>query len=107
MNGTRRFCPGTGDSERSPYKEQLRAEIDGIVAHLYGLTRDEFAYIPTTFPLVKDPVKNAALAAFDAIGRGESGHTQSVTWLRGAHRFTFVAADRVVLRRYLRHGTSE
>ncbi len=70
------------DKERGPGGEvsrgespashaQLRAEIDGIVAHLYGLTRDEFAYILTTFPLVKDPVKNAALAAFDAIGRGE------------------------------------
>ena len=42
----------------------LRAELDGLVAHLYGLTEDEFAYILTTFPLVKQPVKDAALAAF-------------------------------------------
>ena len=42
----------------------LRAELDGLVAHLYGLTEDEFAYILTTFPLVKQPVKDAALEAF-------------------------------------------
>lgn len=44
----------------------LRAELDGLVAHLYGLTEDEFAYILTTFPLVKQPVKDAALEAFRA-----------------------------------------
>jgi Putative DNA-binding domain len=37
------------------------------VAHLYGLTEDEFAYILTTFPLVAQPVKNAALEAFRAL----------------------------------------
>jgi hypothetical protein len=42
----------------------LRAELDGLVAHLYGLTEDEFAYILTTFPLVAQPVKDAALEAF-------------------------------------------
>jgi hypothetical protein len=42
----------------------LRAELDGLVAHLYGLTEDEFAYILTTFPLVAQPVKEAALGAF-------------------------------------------
>ena len=31
----------------------LRAEIDALVAHLYGLTRDEFAYILDTFPVLK------------------------------------------------------
>ncbi len=44
----------------------LRAELDGLVAHLYGLTEDEFAYVLTTFPLVAQPVKDAALAAFRA-----------------------------------------
>ena len=45
-------------------RAQLRAELDGLIAHLYGLTLDEFAYILTTFPLVAQPVKDAALGAF-------------------------------------------
>ena len=44
----------------------LRAELDGLIAHLYGLTENEFAYILTTFPLVAQPVKDAALEAFRA-----------------------------------------
>jgi hypothetical protein len=47
-------------------RARLRAELDGLVAHLYGLTEDEFAYILTTFPLVAQEVKEAALAAFRA-----------------------------------------
>jgi hypothetical protein len=31
----------------------LRAELDGLYAHLYGLTRDELAYILDTFPIVR------------------------------------------------------
>ncbi|HOD27575.1 MAG TPA: hypothetical protein PKH03_00055 [Syntrophales bacterium] len=34
-------------------RAQLRAEIDAYVAHLYGLSRDEFAYILGTFPVLK------------------------------------------------------
>ncbi|MBP6802504.1 MAG: N-6 DNA methylase [Chloroflexi bacterium] len=33
-------------------RQRLRDELDAIVAHLYGLTRDEFAHILGTFPLV-------------------------------------------------------
>ncbi len=33
-------------------RQQLRHEIDAIVAHLYGLTREEFDHILGTFPLV-------------------------------------------------------
>lgn len=33
-------------------RQKLRNEIDAIVAHLYGLSRDEFAHILSTFPLV-------------------------------------------------------
>ena len=33
-------------------RQQLRDEIDAIVAHLYGLTRAEFDHILGTFPLV-------------------------------------------------------
>jgi hypothetical protein len=42
----------------------LRAELDALVAHLYGLTEEEFAYILTTFPLVDQTVKDATLDAF-------------------------------------------
>lgn len=48
-------------------RAQLRAELDGMIAHLYGLTKDEFAYILTTFPLVPETVKQAALAAYHAL----------------------------------------
>ena len=50
----------TDDTKRA----KLRAELDGIIANLYGLTEDEFAYILTTFPIVSDTVKQAALAAY-------------------------------------------
>ncbi|GAC1381026.1 MAG: hypothetical protein NVSMB33_07490 [Ktedonobacteraceae bacterium] len=45
-------------------RRQLQAEIDGLVAHLYGLTEDEFIHVLNTFPLVKQPVKDAALDAY-------------------------------------------
>jgi hypothetical protein len=47
-------------------RARLRAELDGLVAHLYGLTEEEFAYVLTTFPLVDHSVKDAALAAYRA-----------------------------------------
>jgi hypothetical protein len=50
----------TDECERA----KLRAELDGIIAHLYGLTEDEFAYILTTFPIVKEQVKADALTAY-------------------------------------------
>lgn len=34
-------------------RAQTRAEIDALVAHLYGLTRDEFSYILDTFPVLR------------------------------------------------------
>ena len=49
----------------------LRAELDGMVAHLYGLTEEEFAYILTTFPLVDESVKTAALAAYNRLAPTE------------------------------------
>jgi len=48
-------------------RARLRAELDGMIAHLYGLTEDEFAYILTTFPLVDQAVKDAALEAYRAL----------------------------------------
>jgi type I restriction-modification system DNA methylase subunit len=50
----------TDETERA----NLRAELDGMVAHLYGLTEDEFSYILTTFPIVNAIVKEAALSAY-------------------------------------------
>jgi|CXWL01.1.fsa_nt_gi SAM-dependent methyltransferase len=44
--------------------ERLRAEIDGLVAHLYGLTEHEFAHILSTFPVVPQATKDAALDAY-------------------------------------------
>lgn len=43
---------------------QLRAEIDALVAHLYGLNKDEFEYILSTFPLVKQEIKDKTLEEF-------------------------------------------
>ena len=51
-------------------RARLRAELDGLVAHLYGLTEEEFAYILTTFPLVPDPIKVSALNAYRDVDRG-------------------------------------
>ncbi len=44
------FTEGRRDG---PERARLRAEIDALVAHLYGLERDEFAYILDTFPVLK------------------------------------------------------
>ena len=45
-------------------RAKLRAELDGLIAHLYELTEEEFSYILTTFPIVAQPVKDAALEAY-------------------------------------------
>jgi hypothetical protein len=45
-------------------RAKLRAELDGLIAHLYGLIESEFAHILDTFPLVAQPVKDAALEAY-------------------------------------------
>ncbi len=49
---------------------KLRAELDGIIAHIYGLSEEEFQYILTTFPIVPDPVKLNALNAYRDVERG-------------------------------------
>lgn len=59
---------GLGSSRKGVRDEakraQLRAELDGIIAHVYGLTEEEFAHILTTFPIVEQSVKDAALEAY-------------------------------------------
>ena len=44
---------------------KLRAELDALIAHLYGLTEKEFAHILSTFPLVPQEIKAAALWEFN------------------------------------------
>lgn len=51
-------------------RAQLRAEIDGLVAHIYGLTEDEFAHVLSTFPLVPDSIKAAAIHAYRDVASG-------------------------------------
>jgi hypothetical protein len=45
-------------------RARLRAELDGMIAHLYGLTEEEFTHILSTFPLVEQSIKDAALGAY-------------------------------------------
>lgn len=62
----------TDPSERA----RLRAELDGMVAHIYGLSEAEFAYVLGTFPLVDESVKAAALEAYRDVERGEFSSPQ-------------------------------
>jgi hypothetical protein len=48
-------------------RAKLRAELDGMIAHLYGLTEEEFTHILSTFPLVEQSVKDAALEAYQEL----------------------------------------
>lgn len=50
----------TDEAERA----KLRAELDGMIAHLYGLTEAEFRHILSTFPIVPAETKQAALEAY-------------------------------------------
>ena len=62
---------GHGDGITDPgERAKLRAELDGLVAHLYGLDEDEFAHILKTFPLVPEPAKVAALNAWRDVKKG-------------------------------------
>jgi hypothetical protein len=44
------YLPFKWDEER---RARLRAELDAVYAHLYGLTKGELDYILETFPIVK------------------------------------------------------
>jgi hypothetical protein len=70
-------------------RAQLRAKLDGMIAHIYNLTEEEFGYILTTFPIVPDSVKEVALEAYrtfapmsgdpkiiNLITQGESNHLE-------------------------------
>ena len=62
---TPKWGPHCGVHDRLPDRRdtgdraQLRAEIDAYVAHLYGLSRDDFAYILDTFPVLKKKEEKA------------------------------------------------
>ena len=51
-------------------RARLRAELDGIVAHLYELSEIEFAHILNSFLLVLEAVKVAARNAYRDVARG-------------------------------------
>lgn len=50
--------------EGNKSREQLRAELDAIVATIYGLSEEELKHILSTFPLVKEEVKTKVLEEF-------------------------------------------
>ncbi|MEI6259319.1 MAG: hypothetical protein WCR46_05350 [Deltaproteobacteria bacterium] len=83
-NLTPEWGPHCGVHDRLPDRRdtgdraQLRAEIDAYVAHLYGLSRDDFAYILDTFPVLKKKEKKAfgefmskrkCLEEYDRVGK--------------------------------------
>ncbi len=49
----------------SPQQEPAYAKIQAAVAHLYGLTADEFRHILGTFPLVDNRTKDRTIAEFE------------------------------------------
>ncbi|MGM9425033.1 Eco57I restriction-modification methylase domain-containing protein [Hydrogenophaga sp. MI9] len=51
-------------------RARLRAELDGLVAHLFGLNEEELAHIFKSFPLVPEPAKVAALNAWRDVKKG-------------------------------------
>ncbi|MBI1258033.1 MAG: N-6 DNA methylase [Chloroflexi bacterium] len=61
-------------------RQRLRDEIDALVAHLYGLLRDEFDHILGTFPLVFPDTdagharREALLAVYDTLNIPISGN---------------------------------
>ncbi len=84
VNLTPEWGPHCGVHDRRPDRRdtgdraQLRAEIDAYVAHLYGLSRDDFAYILDTFPVLRRKEKKAfgefmskrkCLEEYDRIGK--------------------------------------
>ena len=46
-------------------RRTLRAELDVLIARLYGLTRDELAHILRAFPLVDEGIKTDILNSWD------------------------------------------
>ena len=79
----------TDESERAT----LRAELDGLIAHVYGLSDKEFQHILCTFPLVDDATKQAALEVYrqlapdpEVLSLIASGESERVEFKEGAIR---------------------
>jgi hypothetical protein len=78
--------PFRWDEER---RAQLRGELDGMYAHLYGLSRDDFAYILTTFLVLQKNEERKygeyrtarlALAAYDELAPMVTGVRSDAGW---------------------------
>ncbi len=63
-------------------RARLRGELDGLYAHLYGLSREDFAYILSTFPVLRKNEERQygeyrtarlALAAYDLLAPEMAG----------------------------------
>ena len=73
-------------------RARVRAELDALMFHLYGLTRDEVSHVFDTFPIVKRKdeaafgsfrTKDLILAAYDALTDAkESGVPYRAPWDR-------------------------
>ena len=48
---------------------KIRAELDGMIAHLYGLTDEELTHILSTFPIVPQSIKDATLEAYRKLAK--------------------------------------
>lgn len=48
-------------------RDKIKAELDAIIAHLYGLTEEEFQCILSGFPIVNKEIKENTLKAFNDI----------------------------------------
>lgn len=67
--GTSPWHPGVA-AQSSADRARLRAELDGLVAHLYGLSEEEFNHVLSTFPLVPEPTIVAARNAYRDVRTG-------------------------------------
>lgn len=59
---------GYQDGVTEPNKRaKIRSELDAMIARLYDLTEEEFAHVLSTFPLVPEKTRKAALEAYKAL----------------------------------------
>lgn len=73
VRGSRAASPDLTPASEHADRARMRAELDGLVAHLYGLTEDEFVHILSTFPLVPEPQIVAAHNAYRDVANGVLG----------------------------------
>ena len=71
-------------------RAKVRAELDALMFHVYGLGRPEVSYVMDTFPIVKRKdeaifgtyrTKDLILSAYDAMAEAKSsGRTYQPPW---------------------------